>query len=106
MGQVELWDKLNLQAYAAVRQRIDLKCNLPLLDRSQTEGYIRAHLVYAEGQQDIFTGKAIDEIYKYSSSAFRAINKVCMHSLLSAAQRSKKLIDDYLIHLVIESKLP
>lgn len=105
-GQNELWDKLNLQVYAAVRQRIDLKCNLPFLDRSQTEGYIKAHLVYADGQQDIFTDKAIDEIYKYSSGAFRAVNKVCMHSLLSAAQRNKKLIDEHLIHLVIESELP
>lgn len=106
VGQNELWDKLNLQAYGAVRQRIDLKCNLPFLDRSQTEGYIKAHLAYAAGMQDIFTDKAIDEIYKYSSGAFRAINKVCMHSLLSAAQRSKRLIDDHLIHLVIESELP
>ena len=73
---------------------------------SQTECYIKARIAYADGQQDIFTDKAIDEIYKYSSGAFRAVNKVCMHSLLSAAQRSKKLIDDHLIHLVIESELP
>ena len=37
VGQTELWDKLRLQRYAAVRQRIDLSCILPHLDRAQTE---------------------------------------------------------------------
>ena len=36
VGQTELWDKLQLQRYAAVRQRIDLSCILPHLDRAQT----------------------------------------------------------------------
>ena len=30
-GQTELWDKLRLQRYAAVRQRIDINCVLPHL---------------------------------------------------------------------------
>ena len=54
----------------------------------------------------IFTDKAVDEIYKYSAGSARAINKVCTHSLLSAAQRNKKLIDDHMVHMVIESELP
>lgn len=29
IGQSELWDRLRLQAYAAIRQRIDLQCKLP-----------------------------------------------------------------------------
>ena len=39
--------ELQLQAYAAIRQRIDLQCKLPHLDRSQTEAYIEKHLAYA-----------------------------------------------------------
>ena len=106
VGQDELWDKLNLQAYAAVRQRIDLKCELPAFDRSQVEAYMHAHLAYADGDKEIFTDKAIDEIYQYSTGSARAINKVCTHSLLSASQRNKKLIDDHMVHMVIESELP
>jgi type II secretory pathway predicted ATPase ExeA len=34
VGQSELWEKLQLQSYAAIRQRIDLQCKLPHLDRS------------------------------------------------------------------------
>nr|WP_243735288.1 hypothetical protein [Paenibacillus turpanensis] len=29
VGQSELWERLHLQAYAAIRQRIDLQCELP-----------------------------------------------------------------------------
>lgn len=38
-------------------------------------------LTYAEGPTDIFTEKAIDEIYKYSAGLARAINKLCTHAL-------------------------
>lgn len=106
VGQNELWDKLKLQLYAAVRQRIDIKCELPQLDRSQVEGYIAAHLKYAGGSLDIFTDNAMDDIYSYSNGAPRAINKVCTHSLLCAANRGKKLIDEHLIKAVIAGEMP
>ena len=105
IGQNELWDKLRKQSYAAIRQRIDIKCEIPQLDRSQTEAYIVSHLAYAEGRTDIFTDKAIDEIYKYSAGAPRAINKVCSHSLLNAYQRAKRIIDDYMVKEVISKEM-
>ena len=70
------------------------------------QAYIAAHLKYADGVQDIFTDSAVDAIFKYSAGAARAVNKVCMHSLLSAAQQGKKLIDDHLVQLVVETELP
>jgi general secretion pathway protein A len=86
VGQNELWNKLKLQRYTAVRQRIDIKCEIPQYDRSQTQEYIYAHLSYAGGAHDIFTDKAIDDIYKYSAGSARAINKVCTHTLMYASQ--------------------
>ncbi|XOQ25467.1 MAG: AAA domain-containing protein [Mitsuokella multacida] len=106
VGQNELWDKLVKPAYAAIRQRIDIKCALPPFDLAQCRQYIQAHLKYAGCEQEIFTDEAMKAIYDYSAGSARAINKVCMHSLLSAAQRGKKLIDDHLVHLVIETELP
>lgn len=105
-GQNELWDKLKLQRYAAIRQRIDIKCEIPQYDRSQTQEYIQAHLQYASGTLDIFTDKAVDEIYQYSAGSARAINKVCTHCLMNAAQRNKKLVDDYTVRAVIAGELP
>ena len=76
------------------------------MDISQTVEYIASHLNYAEGATDIFTEKAIEEIYRYSAGAPRAINKVCTHSLMYAAQRAKKLIDDHMVRTVIDGELP
>ena len=66
VGQTELWDKLRMQRYAAVRQRIDINCVLPIwtvLNRTVHQ----SHLAYAGGRQDIFTDKALDDIYKEST---------------------------------------
>ena len=89
VGQNELWDKLVKSVYAAIRQRIDLKCVLPPLDLAQVTEYMQAHLRYADGQQDIFTEQAIAEIHNYSAGSSRAVNKLCTHYLLSAAQRAR-----------------
>lgn len=106
VGQNELWDKLKLQRYAAIRQRIDIKCELSQMDRAQTVEYISAHLGYAGGMQEIFTDKAVEEIYRYSAGASRAVNKVCTHALMYASQRAKKLIDDHMVRRVITAELP
>lgn len=106
VGQNELWDKLRMQAYAAIRGRIDIKCELPGMDRAEIEGYVKSHLTYAGGQTDIFTDAALDELHKYSAGSARAVNKAGVHCLMYAAQRAKKLIDDHMVKTVIEAELP
>lgn len=56
-GQTELWDKLRLQRYAAVRQRIDINCVLPHFDRAETEN-ISYHIwsMPGEGRISLQTG--------------------------------------------------
>ena len=104
-GQSELWEKLKLQSYAAIRQRIDIFCNLGHLDRSQTDEYIKTHLEFAGCTKDIFTEAAIDDIYKFSSGVPRLVNKACTCSLIYGAQNRKAIIDDRMIQLVIDSEL-
>ncbi|GAU78643.1 hypothetical protein F3D3_3278 [Fusibacter sp. 3D3] len=105
VGQTELWDKLKLQRYAAVRQRIDINCILPHLDRAETEQYIRSHLLYAGGREELFTDKALDEIYKESNGIQRSINRIAEKSLMYAAQQSKRLIDEHMIRYVIDHEM-
>ena len=106
VGQTELWDeKLRLQRYAAIRQRIDMNCVLPHLDRAETEQYVQSHLMYAAGAQDIFTDKAMDEVFRQSSGIPRMINRICEKSLMYACQQRKKLVDDYMAKFVIEHEL-
>ncbi len=106
VGQTELWDdKLRLKRYAAVRQRIDINCVLPPLDRSETDKYILSHLNYAGCDQELFTGRAVDEIYKISSGIPRMINRVCEKSLLYASQQGHRLIDDHIVTFVAEHEM-
>ncbi len=105
VGQTELWDRLRLQRYAAVRQRIDITCVLPHLDRAETEKYIRAHLAYAQGAEEIFTDQALDEIYRETAGIERRINRICEKSLMYASQQGKRLIDDHLIHYVMDHEM-
>jgi len=105
VGQSELWEKFKLQAYAAIRQRIDLQCKLPHLDRAQTGDYVKRHLTYAGSDHDIFSDGALDEIFRFSSGVPRLINKLCTHCLLYGAQNSRRIIDDHMIKLVIQGEL-
>ncbi len=105
VGQSELWDRIGLQAYAAIRQRIDLQCKLPHYDRAETGAYIERHMNYAGADRDIFTDGALDEIYRFASGSARMINKVCTHGLLYGAQNKHRIIDDHMIKRVVGGEL-
>lgn len=105
VGQTELWDKLKLQRYAAVRQRIDINCVLPHLDRSETEQYIQSHLKYADGRQDLFTDKALDDIYRESAGIPRSINRISEKCLMYAFQQNKRLIDEHMVRYVVDHEM-
>ncbi len=105
IGQTELWDKLKLQRYTAIRQRIDMNCVLPHLDRAQTEQYMNSHLNYAGCSHELFTDKAIDEIFRSSSGTMRVINRICEKCLMYAFQQQKKLVDDYTVRYVVEHEM-
>lgn len=105
VGQSELWDRLRLQSFAAIRQRIDLQCKLPHYDRAQVGEYVQKHLSEVGAQSDIFTDAAIHEIFQSSNGTPRLVNKICTHCLIYGAQNKQKLIDDHMVKLVIEGEL-
>lgn len=106
VGQTELWEeKLRLRRYAAVRQRIDINCVLPSLDRAETEKYIHSHLAYAGCGQELFTAHAMDEIFKISAGIPRVINRICEKALMYGFQQQYRLIDDHVITFVSEHEM-
>lgn len=107
VGQSELWDeKLRLKRYAAVRQRIDINCVLPHLDRPETEKYIKSHLAYAGvTEQELFSRRALDEIQRLSSGIPRLINRVCEKCLMYGVQQSLRIIDDKDVLFVSEHEM-
>jgi general secretion pathway protein A len=105
VGQSELWDKLRMQSYTAIRQRIDLQCKLPHYDRAQSGEYMMKHLAYAGAEHDIFSDVAIDEIYRFSGGSARMINKVSTHCLIYGSQNGRRIIDDHMVKQVIQGEL-
>ena len=104
-GQSEFWDKMRMQRYSAVKQRIDMVCTLNPLDLAETAKYIQSHLVYAGGKMDIFTDCALNAIYESSSGIPRMINRLCEKSLIYAFQQSKRLIDEHIVFYVAEHEM-
>lgn len=106
VGQTELWDqKLRLQSYAAIRQRIDMNIVLNRLDRAETVKYIAAHMAYAGVKQDLFTSGAEDEIFKVSAGIPRMINRICEKTQMYAYQQQKRLIDEHMVRFVADHEM-
>jgi type II secretory pathway predicted ATPase ExeA len=105
-GQTEIRDTLKIQAYDAISQRIDLRCHITPLDRSQTADYISAHISYAAGSHvDLFTDAAITTIFDFATGLPRKINRVASLCLMHAAQTNKRIVDDHMVSLIIDCEL-
>jgi len=106
VGQTELWEqKLKLQAYEAIRQRIGMNIVLGRLDRAETGKYIAAHMAYAGAEKEIFTSGAEDEVYKISAGIPRMINRVCEKALMYASQQQKRLLDEHMVRFVADHEM-
>ncbi|MBW2073055.1 MAG: AAA family ATPase [Deltaproteobacteria bacterium] len=83
VGQNEFNDILLQESCRALRQRISYTFNIKPLTLPETREYIRYRLTVAGASRDIFSEKAVREIYAYSAGYPRLINIVCDHALLS-----------------------
>lgn len=106
-GQNELWDdKLRLKRYTGIRDRVDVQCILNPLDRAETERYIKSHLDYARyNGGELFSQRAIEEIYKNSGGVPRRINRICEKALMYGYQQQRKIIDDHDITFVVDHEM-
>lgn len=106
VGQKELWEKkLRLNAYAAIRQRIDISIVLSRLERAEVSKYIRSHLDYAGYMDELFTSDAEEEIYRISGGIPRMINRICEKALMYAFQQKKRLIDGHMVRYVADHEM-
>ena len=104
-GQSELSEQLRLGSYAAIRQRIDIRCQVGKLDKAGVILYIKSHLDYAGCGRPLFSDSALDEISSFAGGIPRLVNKACTASLIYAAQNQKSIIDERMVKLVIDSEL-
>ena len=101
-GQTELWDKLRLQRYATVGSVLISTVSCHTLTGQKPKNHIWS---MPGGRQDVFTGRALDGIYKESTGILRHINRICEKSPTYASQQGKRLIDEHLVRYIIEHEM-
>jgi len=64
-----------------IRRAVEIRHHLVALSEDETREYVPYRLAVAQGNNGVFTGKAIDEVYRWSKGVPRSINSVCDLSL-------------------------
>jgi general secretion pathway protein A len=106
VGQPSLRKKLMTPKLEQFSQRIVFYYHLEALDIKETGEYIKFRLKKAGNENtDLFTKKAIDEIYRYSNGVPRLINLVCHNALISGLVEDTKEITDIIISEVVYADL-
>ena len=102
MGQPELDHVLNRPQFRQLKQRVSLRYRLTPLSRENTSFYIKRRLILAGAvEPNLFTPKALNEIYRYSKGIPRLINIVCDNALLTGFATDQKVIGNKIIREVI-----
>ena len=84
-GQPELEEKLRRPELRQLRQRIMVRCRLPLLTLEETNHYIAARLRGAGGDgARLFPDKTVETVYSYARGIPRVTNLLCEHALIGA----------------------
>lgn len=84
-GQSELDEKLRQAELRQLRQRIAVRCRLPLLTLEETEEYIATRLQNAGRQEPgLFPAEAVQALYASAHGTPRLINALCEKGLLAA----------------------
>lgn len=93
-AQPELDNKLQGSDLRQLRQRITFSYNLPALNRETVAGYVNHRLRIAgyNGTQ-LFTGKALDAVYRASRGIPRLVNILCHKAMMVAYGQGEKKVD-------------
>ncbi len=104
-GQPELREKLNRRNLRQLKQRVALRCQMPILSTvDEVKRYIQMRISTAGSvEKDIFTSEAVDLIYQCSQGIPRLINNLCDNAMISAFSSDTRSIDREIIEEVAEN---
>lgn len=92
------------QAHEAIAQRVNVRFHLPAMSQNETMAYVQHHLKVVGVERAIFTEDALYLIHEYSGGIARKVNNVCTSCLLHAFAKSKSLVDDRMVRVVLENE--
>lgn len=101
-GQPELDLKLDSHDLRQLKQRIALRCHLDPLTMHETKEYMsrRLKIAGAPGACEIFSGPAIESVFRHSRGIPRLVNTICENALLSGYAKHALTITSEIIEAV------
>ncbi len=94
VGQTELRQRLRLQTFEAITQRVNMRYHLTGLSDLETKAYIQHHLKVAGVNHALFSDEAVRLIYQFAKGIPRRINNLCTACLLGGYDAQKPVIDE------------
>jgi general secretion pathway protein A len=93
IGQPELREVLASSSLRQLAQRITGRYHLEPLSRGETLAYIKHRLKVAGATSEIFSERALREVFRVSHGVPRVINVICDRALLGAYSEDRHRID-------------
>jgi general secretion pathway protein A len=101
-GLPHLYERIGLNQYRPLKQRILIHYRMEPLTREEVGGYIAHQMASAGARQPIFTESAIEAIIANTMGWPRLVNNLASHCLLHAFQAGKQQIDAELVQIAAE----
>ncbi len=102
VGQPEFNDLLSQPKNRALQQRLALVSELPSLDVSETDAYIRHRLKIAGTEEVLFAPQAVQLVHRFGQGVPRRINAICDQALALGFAQSLKVISDKVIEACVQ----
>ena len=94
LGQPTLRRKLRQGVFAALDQRIALRCTIDGMDLKETGEYIAHHVKLAGRSDKLFSDDAVALIHEASRGLPRAVNNLATQSLIAGCVAGKSICDE------------
>jgi general secretion pathway protein A len=101
-GQPELDQKLDSHELRQLKQRIALRCHLDPLSLNETKEYMsrRLKIAGAPAENELFSGPAIESVFRHARGIPRLVNTICENALLAGYARQVATITPEIIDSV------
>ena len=93
-GQPQLRRRLRLGTYAALDQRIALRCEITGMTPAESSDYLAHHLRLAGREDRLFSDDAADLLHDRSRGIPRALNNLATQALIATFATQKAIVDE------------
>lgn len=93
IGQQTLRRRIKLGTFAALDQRISLRCHMSGMSYEETKSHISHNLKFAGRSATLFSEDAAALIHQTSRGLPQAVNNLALQSMIAAFATGKSIVD-------------